>query len=142
MHFSGNSSMRRRSLLAAALLAAATLATATARAQAPDKPDKLPEPVEVTLPTADGAQLQTTYYPAERKHGKDAAAVILLHASGGNRADFNKLAVALQRAGCAVIAPDLRGHGGSTAIDGALRPDDYAAMVRFDVEAVKGFDQP
>ncbi len=137
MHFSEKRFARGGFLVRLALLAAATLWPVATYGQ--DQQDELPQPETVVIPTGDGARLQATYYAAPEKFGKKAAAVILLHASGGNRRDFEKLAGQLQRVGCAVIAPDLRGHGDSTPIDRALSLDDYAAMVRFDLEAVKGF---
>ncbi len=67
--------------------------------------------------------------------------VILLHSSKGARGDLRPLALALQAEGHAVIAPDLRGHGDSTAGVPASgqRTSDYQAMVTQDVEAVKNF---
>ena len=55
--------------------------------------------------------LAATFYPS--RAGKDAAAVILLHRDGGQRADLDRLARLVQLGGNAVIVPDLRGHGES-----------------------------
>lgn len=77
---------------------------------------KLPTPQAVSLKTRDGVLLAATYLPSplEKEMQKDAVPVLLLHPFKGSRADFNDLALALQEAGCAVLVPDLRGHGQST----------------------------
>ncbi len=100
-----------------------------------DEEDKPLKPEEVKIRTDDGLTLSATFYGS--KLGKKAVPIILLHALKGNRADFDELALKLQRAGHAVIAPDLRGHGVDRA--GELRSDDYPNMVTFDMEAVKRF---
>ena len=104
--------------------------------------DKPIEPKDVTIKTRDDVSLAATYYAS--KLGKDAIPVILLHGAGGRRGDFKSLALRLQEAGHAVIAPDLRGHGNSSntrAGDraGSPRRDDLVAMVNQDVEAVKNY---
>ncbi len=75
-----------------ALLACAAILTLVQPAAAKDKPakDEPPPPEDVRLETSDGLTLTATFYPSTE--GKDAPAVILLHASGGNRADFDSLA--------------------------------------------------
>ncbi len=106
-----------------------------------DEKDKPLPPEDVALRTKDGVTIQATFYPS--KLGKDAVPVILLHEENGVRGDFSSLALRLQRAGHAVIAPELRGHGESSKRRGeramAPRPADMAAMVSQDVEAVKNF---
>jgi pimeloyl-ACP methyl ester carboxylesterase len=120
------------------MLAALWLSPAFVAAQATNDESKKPrQPEVVALKTNDGLKLTVTYYPS--KAGKDAAAVILLHAHSGKRGDFDALARRLQLAGCAVIAPDLRGHGESLGDFRELKPEDYADMVQRDLEAVKGF---
>jgi len=123
-----------------AAAAAFALAWGTAAA-ADDKNDKPPPPEQITLRTSDGVTLAATYYPARlgKKSGKDTATVILVHAYKGNRGDFDELALRLQDAGNAVMAPDLRGHGESGGPQGTLRAADFAAMARQDLEAVKRF---
>jgi alpha-beta hydrolase superfamily lysophospholipase len=112
----------------------------------------LPKPQSVSIKTRDGVQLAGTFFPSplDKESLKDAAAVILLHAYKGSRGDFNDLALQLQASGCAVLCPDLRGHGESTRRsmpDGSerkldptmLTKADLEEMVKYDVEACKTF---
>lgn len=134
----GGVSLARRAVAVLWLtVAAAVFGSGLPRATADDKQEKPLPPEEVTLKASDGVSLAATFYPS--RQGKDAAAIVLMHAYRGNRGDFAALALKLQDAGHAVIAPDLRGHGESSPIDGELRPVDFAAMVRQDLEAVKRF---
>jgi pimeloyl-ACP methyl ester carboxylesterase len=131
-------SLRR---LAWGLIAAALCCPAVCVAQAP-KEEPPPEPKVVTLRTDDDVTIVATYYGSLL--GKDAVPVMLLHSSKGNRADLSDLALNLQKAGHAVIVPDLRGHGESSHRGGGdraveLRPADYQAMVEQDLETVKRF---
>lgn len=103
---------------------------------------KLPPLQNVGLrPTYDGVQLSATYYPSplEKELAKEAVPVILLHQFKGSRADYNDLALALQKAGCAVLVPDLRGHGQSTRrmdADGKEKTIGPALMNKQDFEAM------
>lgn len=67
-----------------------------------------------SLRTSDGVPLQLMYYPPQ---GKATATVILIHDIGGSEKTVRRLASGLQKAGCAVAVPDLRGHGGSKNTD-------------------------
>jgi pimeloyl-ACP methyl ester carboxylesterase len=126
------------------------------QAQPADAKKKPPAPKEEVLRTSDGVDLATTYYGSLK--GKDAVPVILLHGYKGSRGDFNELALALQAAGCAVIVPDLRGHGDSTRMErggssikldaSKLRKEDFMMMFSpgtsggppsGDLEAIKRF---
>ena len=98
------------------------------------------------LTARDGWQIFTTYYPSAKL--ENAPVVILLHAKGSSRQVWqNGFATRLQKLGYAVVAVDLRKHGQSTTPpDGGapqdandLKPNDYAAMVSLDLEAVKAF---
>jgi pimeloyl-ACP methyl ester carboxylesterase len=116
-----------------------------------EKDDILP-PADIDLATEDGLEMKATYFPGTK--GQESIPVILLHGFGkGSRKDFTQeqgLAPFLQeKLGCAVIVPDLRGHGESTKIkvgnrvdklDGKkLRPNQIGVMVTEDLVAVKDF---
>lgn len=128
-----------------------TAQTSPQATQPPASKEKLPPSVQLgagELLTQDGVQLVATFYPAAESKGKDAVPVILLHTRKGSRADFESLAPMLQREGCAVLVPDLRGHGDSTRVVGSTRtlldanrlsPDQFGRMVRFDMETLKAF---
>ncbi len=108
-------------------------------------PKRLPPSQPVVLKTRDGVQLAATFYPgvAAKEVQKDAVPVILLHGYKGSRADFNDLALVLQGAGCAVLVPDLRGHGESTRRvmpDGKEQKINPALFTKFDLEAMVEYD--
>lgn len=111
--------------------------------------DEIPTPQDLVLETPqDQVQLAVTYYPPI-KPDKNVIPVVLLHQFKGSRRDYVELALALQRAGHAVILPDLRAHGRSTTMADApqrqplsadrLRPTDFKSMVVDDMEAVNRF---
>lgn len=73
------------------------------------------KPEELVLATTDGVDLHAWHYPAQvAKDESPKATVILLHDLEGAHGSVESLALALQAAGCDVVAPDLRGHGAST----------------------------
>lgn len=148
----------RRSVMMVVVCLLALDKSATAVAQ-PARA-KAPPPVDVTLTTKDGVQLQATYYPSSA--GRQAVPVVMLHDFNETRAVFDPLARALQNpptpasptapqiASRAVLAVDLRGHGGSKfsqTADGStvelesnrFQPGDFRAMVDLDMEAVRSF---
>lgn len=84
-------------------------------------PDQSPE--ELRLETSDGIRIAAWYYPVADK-AKPVATVIVVHDLEGSHKTVDNLARNLQRSGCAVVAPDLRGHGGS-----AFRPATAAVMI-------------
>jgi pimeloyl-ACP methyl ester carboxylesterase len=147
-----------RNLLTITLLLVVAVNAATAVAQ-PARA-KAPPPVDVTLTTKDGVQLQATYYPSSA--GRQAVPVVMLHDFNETRAVFGPLARTLQNpptpaspaapqiASRAVLAVDLRGHGGSKfsqAANGStvglesnrFQQNDFRAMVDLDMEAVRSF---
>ena len=90
-----------------------------------------------TLLTADGVPLRCHYFPSDK--GKNAIPVILIHEWKGQASPYVPLAMALQKAGCAVVLPDLRGHGASRtylARGGEEREFDLSRMGRADVAAI------
>jgi alpha-beta hydrolase superfamily lysophospholipase len=68
-------------------------------------------PRVLRLTTADDAGISAAFYQAA---ANPAPAVILLHGLGTNREEWSSFVPTLQRAGFAVLALDLRGHGEST----------------------------
>lgn len=108
--------------------------------------------IETSLIAKDGLRMECMYYPGPAE--KDTIPVVLLHGWKGEGSDFKNLALYLQSdrgGGHSVIAPDLRGHGGSTLIkpEGAEKgkeidskktgKKEFQAMIKFDLEAVKKF---
>ncbi len=71
-----------------------------------------PDPYHIhhlTLPGDDGFPLDATFYATPEK----APAVLLLHPCGGQRAEYERLAMHLALTGFNVLSFDFRGHGGS-----------------------------
>ncbi len=108
---------------------------------------QLPAPEEVggqQLVSA-GLQLSATFYPGTE--GKENVPVILLHMFKGDRKEFVEVAQFLQGRGCAVLLPDLRGHGQSTRSPfggDPLDPEkmgrtDYTYMYYDDMEKFRAF---
>lgn len=134
----------------AAWAAALVLGSAAAvLAQEKDDKEEPPKPEPVLLATtADGVQLSATFYPGMK--GKESVPVVLLHMWKHSSKDYGALAAYLQRTlGCAVLVPDLRGHGDSTRRRWAGRdetlnaatmlPAHFALMAAADMMAVKDF---
>lgn len=131
-------------------LVLAIVCFAPAAAQDPQEeedPEDLQPRLEV-ITTKDGVPLRCGYFPSDR--GKEAVPVILLHEWKGLGPPLRPLAEALQKAGCAVLTPDLRGHGGSRSYRDArgqtgefdlsrMGRRDVQAMLSRDLEALKGF---
>lgn len=151
-------SLVRCKLLSAILFFAVAGATGTAAGQ-PARVKASP-PIDVTITTKDGVQLRATYYPSSA--GQQAVPVVMLHDFNETRAVFDPLARALQNppapaspavpqiASRAVLAVDLRGHGGSKSARAAngstfelqsnrFQQGDFRAMVDLDMEAVRSF---
>jgi alpha-beta hydrolase superfamily lysophospholipase len=118
--------------------------TVTASAEKPagdSKTSVAQDSGQLRLQTSDGVDLAVWYYPAP-KNGGIQASVILVHDVGeGSHASVERLAIALQRGGCAVVAPDLRGHGkslsraaGDTAVASKLPPIRAEALRKSDLD--------
>jgi pimeloyl-ACP methyl ester carboxylesterase len=152
-------SWRRAALL---LLAMGLLLPSSLEAQQPqaapaegakpatDDKNKIPEPVELKgadLVTKDGVSLAAIYYPSNQ--GKKAVPVVLLHSFKSDHQEFGEsLCLDLQKLGYAVLAPDLRFHGGSTTQNGetvkietmkTMPPSEYVNMYVQDMEAIRSF---
>ena len=98
-----------RLCVAALLVLPAAPACQAAEAAAPTTGEAVEE---LRLETSDGIRIAAWYYPAPADT-KAVATVILVHDLEGSHKTVDALARNLQRAGCAVVAPDLRCHGGS-----------------------------
>ena len=92
----------------------------------PDAPGRV-----VRFVTADGLRIEANHWPGVTP---DQPAVLLLHGIGASRAMFDAHAAWLSGLGYAVLAPDLRGHGGSAAAPrsfGWYEAKDAAAALAF-----------
>lgn len=88
-------------------------------------------PVAMTIAASDGAQLSAEFYPpavVTKVAGQKPPGVLLLHAAGGSRADWDDFARLLQAQGMAALVLDFRGHGASPGpIDWNKSVDDTRA---------------
>jgi pimeloyl-ACP methyl ester carboxylesterase len=98
---------------------AALAPTTPAQTAGKDKAVKDYYKERVPIPTADGVDLDGTFYrPKGANPGTNAPCVMLIHRYNSDRTkgEWNALAEKLQDKGFAVLAFDLRGHGNSTQI--------------------------
>ncbi|HMO15358.1 MAG TPA: hypothetical protein PKD64_15300 [Pirellulaceae bacterium] len=109
-----------------------------------DEKKKIPPPEVVEIRTKDEVNLTCTWYAS--LNGKEATPVLLLHDWGSNRKSMESYAEKLQSEGCAVLVPDLRGHGDSTIKVGLATPLNYEKFkpaeisgTLLDIEACKSF---
>lgn len=110
------------------------------------KPER-PAPKALSLTTADGVTLRTMYFPSDK--GKEAVPVILMHEWQGQASPYAAIVKSLWDAGCAVVVPEFRGHGGSKEQEVAGRKREFdvsrmgkadvMSMITGDLEAVKKF---
>ena len=120
------------------LVAFVTATTAVAQTRAKKEKPKLRT---LSLTTKDGIKLRAFYFPSEKK--KNAIPVMLIHEWGGQASPYGKLVRELNKAGCAVLVPDFRGHGGSkTYIDARGNNKDFnlAQMSQRDVGNIVAYD--
>jgi hypothetical protein len=133
----------------------------TGQKQTAQEKQAIPTPEDITLKTRDGVDLKCTYFKAAPRQDEAASVVgneepvdpgkvtlpfILLHDWEGSRQDLFAYGQLLQKAGCAVIIPDLRGHGESTTMGDGMKPidlkkfrkQDFANVIN-DIEACKKF---
>lgn len=100
-----------------------------------------PKPRTVELVTKDGMKLRAFYFPSNK--GKSAKTVLLVHEWKGQASPYAKLVVALRDAGCAVLVPDYRGHGGSREqinSKGKKAEMDTSKMSKRDIENIIKYD--
>ncbi len=92
------------------------------------------------LVTKDNVTLRAFYFPSSK--GKDAVPVIICHEWQGQASPYSTLVKSLWDAGCAVIVPEFRGHGGSREymMGGKRKEFDVARMGRSDVANIIGGD--
>jgi len=125
-----------------------------AKGRAQDEKLKIPSPKPVALTTRDGVILMCKYYPGgvlrkdgelEERDGREVMPVILVHGHNEKGSVYDELAKSLQELGHAVVVPDIRGHGASTAtrlnvrLNGEkMKPRDFA-LVAIDIDAIKKF---
>lgn len=88
------------------------------------------------LVTKDQVKLRAFYFPSDK--GKEAIPVILIHEWQGQAGPYSPLVKSLWESGCAVIVPELRGHGASKeqTLGGRTRELDAARMGKTDVQAM------
>lgn len=119
------------------------------------KPGIPPDPEEIILETKDHVKLVCTYYGAPEpeeadaenaESGKTVIPFILLHDWEGRRHQMHLFGAFLQSQGHAVIVPDFRGHGMSTAVVGRDKPIKFEkfrkqeiASAVLDIERCKKF---
>ncbi len=88
-------------------------------------------PVSTSITSADGQKLAAyTGLPAKAVTG-----VVLIHPLNGSREDWLALGERFFKSGVAVVAPDLRGHGGSPLASGAALSDTDYPLMQGDVAA-------
>ncbi len=118
---------------------------AASQQQAADRNNKREEvtipPVEnLSLETKDRVVLKCTFFPAPKDEagtsGKSTIPFILVHDWGGSRKDMLAFGEYLQSLGCAVIIPDLRGHGESTSVVGAAASLDHSKLRKSEIASV------
>ena len=85
-----------------------------------------PVPAELTL--APSGMAATLYPSAVGDADSGAGGVVLIHDLGGSRAVWDTLASQLSRAGFAVLAVDLPGHGASPGDWQTMGGDDWVAV--------------
>lgn len=96
------------------MLALPLIAGAASSAAAAEEAPPVPEPERLSLRTTDADRVDlTAWFYAAAGEENPLATVLLVHDLGGDHTTLEDLAVALQRGGCAVVVPDLRGHGES-----------------------------
>ncbi|TWU60246.1 Alpha/beta hydrolase family protein [Rubripirellula tenax] len=140
-----HSNQRTRRTLSCFVFLIAVVIAATASAQKPKnakKDDPKLKPRPVTLKTKDGVELRAFFFPSDKlkdEKGKEAPTVLVVHEWEGQASPYLNLVMALKEAGCAVLIPDYRGHGGSKEYvgrGGKMETFNVAQMGKRDVENI------
>jgi dienelactone hydrolase len=100
-------------LLTSILALGASRATPVPAAQPASAPARAEKAEKVVVATEDKVDLAGSFWAPKNKQAVPAA--LLVHGAGGKRSDLQDLAERLHKAGFAVLALDLRGHGESVA---------------------------
>ncbi|KAA5545286.1 alpha/beta hydrolase [Roseiconus nitratireducens] len=125
-----------------------TFTTSASAQRSRTKVEPPPKPRPVKLRTKDGVDLSAFYFGSNK--GKEAIPVLLVHEWEGQMAPYGPLCMALRDAGCAVLALDYRGHGGSREYTDAsgktesfnletMGRRDILGIVQYDLEEAKKF---
>lgn len=129
-------------LLGLALVGGIAIPAAAADQAAPAKPEAAkpsePSTKRLELKTSDNATIAAWFYP-KPEDAAEQGTVILVHDLGGSHQTVEPLAQTLQKAGYAVVSPDLRGHGESplpTLPPPANGGDQSKALKKNDFEAM------
>ena len=132
----------RNRIIACFVYLLAIAAASTALGQTAKKEDPKLKPRVVQFKTRDGIELRAAYFPSDK--GKEAITVMLVHEWQGQASPYlKKFVVSLRNAGCAVLVPEYRGHGGSKEyIDSRGRTQTFnmSTMNKRDVEKIIKFD--
>lgn len=128
-------------------LTCATPQTSTAQPRSSSKKSDKPDVKPLDLVTSDGVNLRAFYFPSDK--GIEAVPVMIVHEWQGQASPYAPLVLQLWKAGCAVIVPELRGHGNSKTQQtpggtrelelSRMRRADVMAMINNDLERVKKF---
>lgn len=131
-----------------AIIASSAFAQQVAPPAMQKKPAKpaAAEPQAAQFETTDGVKIVGDYYPPAVKEGEKAPVAVLIHMYPADRSSWKPLAPGLHEAGFAVLAYDIRGHGGSTKPEDKKLKEAYDkrdpklfADAWKDVEAAKGW---
>ena len=95
-------------------------------------------PEKVHFETVDQVDIEGTFYPGIK--GRKSPTVMLLHKLGGSsrQDNWDGVAKALQKSGCAVLAFDFRGHGRSTNVGAMFWDAPYNNVRNIRVRRVGG----
>ena len=86
----------------------------------------------IEIKAADGTVLKADFWTP--KGTERAPAALLIHEAGADRTELRDLGDRLQKAGFAVLAPDLRGHGESI-----VKPEDAFSAIKTDEGRAKAW---